>query len=217
MRRMTTIVLVEDHNLVRAGLKHLIQDDKTLKLVGEASDGIEAVVLVERLRPRILLLDLMIPRLHGLEVIRQVKKLRGTSTIVISMHADEPYVIEAFRNGACGYVLKDSTPAELITAIKTVISGGRYLSPTVSDLTLSAYVRNIEGESVEDVYRMLSPRERIVLQLAAEGRPAGDIARELYISPRTVESHRASLMKKLSLRTQTDLVKFAIRRKIIEV
>src|SRR4051812_21202847 len=110
---MTTIVLAEDHNLVREGLKHLLRDDKTLKLVGEAADGLKAVQLVETLQPTILLLDLMIPRLHGLEVIRQTRKLGKTKIIVVSMHSDEPYVMEAFRNGAQGYVLKDSTSREL--------------------------------------------------------------------------------------------------------
>ncbi len=212
---MTTIVLVEDHNLVREGLKHLLKDDKSLRLVGEAQDGIQAVALVEKLRPTLLLLDLMIPRLHGLEVIRRVRKTEGTNVIVISMHSDEPYVVEAFRNGAMGYVLKDSTSAELLQAIRTVVGGGRYLSPSLSDLAVKAYLKKLDGIT-SDIYSTLSSRERVVLQLAAEGNNTATIAQQLYISPRTVETHRANLMKKLSLRTQTDLVRFAIRKKIIE-
>lgn len=214
---MTTIVLAEDHNLVREGLKHLLRDDNTLKLVGEAEDGLLAVKLVEKLKPDLLLLDLMIPRLHGLEVIRQVRKEKKceTKVIVISMHSDEPYVMEAFRNGAMGYVLKDSTPAELLQAIRVVLNGGRYLSPSLSALTINSYLKKLDGIAT-DIYHKLSARERVVLQLAAEGHPTTVIAKRLYISPRTVETHRANLMKKLSLRSQTDLVRFAIRKKIIE-
>jgi two-component system, NarL family, response regulator NreC len=212
---MTTVALVEDHHLVREGLKHLLLNDKTLKLVGEAEDGLQAVALVEKIKPDVLLLDLMIPRLHGLEVIRQVQKLAKTKIVVVSMHSDEPYVMEAFRNGAVGYVLKDSTPRELLEAIRCVATGGRYLSPTLSDMAINTYLKRLDG-IVSDIYSALSPRERTVLQLAAEGNDTVTIAKQLFISPRTVETHRANLMKKLSLRSQTDLVRFAIRKKIIE-
>jgi two-component system, NarL family, response regulator NreC len=211
---MTTIVLADDHNLVREGLKHLLSDQPALKLVGEARDGMEAVAMVEKLRPKILLLDLMLPRLHGLEVIRQVRKSTSTQVIVVSMYSDEPYVIEAFRNGAMGYVLKDSTSAELLQAIRGVESGNRYLSPSLSDLAIHAYLKKVDG-IVSDIFHTLTGREREVLQLAAEGRSTAQIAKELFISPRTVESHRANVMKKLALRSQTDLVRFAIRKKII--
>jgi DNA-binding NarL/FixJ family response regulator len=211
---MTTIVLADDHNLVREGLKHLLADEKTFKLLGEARDGIEAVEMVEKLRPKVLLLDLMMPRLHGLEVIRQVRKSTHTSVIVVSMYSDEPYVIEAFRNGAMGYVLKDSTSAELLQAIRGVEAGNRYLSPSLSDLAIHAYLKKVDGIS-NDIYHTLTPREREVLQLAAEGRTTPQIAKVLFISPRTVETHRSNVMKKLALRSQTDLVRFAIRKKII--
>jgi DNA-binding NarL/FixJ family response regulator len=212
---VTTIVLAEDHNLVREGLKHLLRQEKTLQLVGEAADGIKALELVEALQPDLLLLDLMIPRMHGLEVIRRVRKDRDTKVIVVSMHSDEPYVVEAIRNGASGYVLKDSTSAELLHAIRAVAAGNRYLSPALSDLAINAYLKKLDG-IVSDIYSTLSARERVVLQLAAEGHNTATIAKELFISPRTVESHRSNLMKKLSLHSQTDLVRFAIRKKIIQ-
>src|SRR5436190_13524218 len=213
--RVTTIVLAEDHNLVREGLKYLLRSDKTLKLLGDAQDGLTAVDLVERLNPDLLLVDLMIPRLHGLEVIRQVKKRGHTKVIVVSMHSDPPYVNEALRNGASGYVLKDSTSAELLEAIRTVAAGGRFVSAVLTDLVKSSTGKKLNSLA-PDIYGTLSARERVVLQFAAEGDTTSAIAKKLYISPRTVETHRAHLMKKLSLRTQTDLVRFAIRRKIIE-
>jgi len=213
-KNVTTIVLADDHNLVREGLKHLLMDESSLKLVGEARDGMEAVEMVEKLRPNILLLDLMMPRLHGLEVIRQVRKSGRTQVIIVSMYSDEPYVVEAFRNGAMGYVLKDSTSAELLQAIRGVQAGNRYLSPSLSDLAVCAYLKKVNGLG-SDTYSTLTARERVVLQLAAEGRSTAQIAKELFISPRTVESHRANMLKKLALRSQTDLVRFAIRKKII--
>jgi two-component system, NarL family, response regulator NreC len=211
---MTTIVLADDHNLVREGLKHLLRDEPALKLVGEARDGIQAVEIVEKLRPKILLLDLMLPRLHGLEVIRQVRKSTPTHVVVVSMYSDEPYVIEAFRNGAMGYVLKDSTSTELLQAIRGVESGNRFISPSLSDIAIHAYLKKVDGIAT-DIYHTLTGREREVLQLAAEGHSTAQIAKELFISPRTVETHRANVMKKLSLRSQTELVRFAIRKKII--
>ena len=211
---MTTVVLADDHNLVREGLKHLLRDGHALKLVGEACDGLQALEMVEKLRPSVLLLDLMLPRLHGLEVIRRVRKTSATKIIVVSMYSDEPYVIEAFRNGAMGYVLKESTSAELLQAIHAVEAGNRYLSPSLSELAIHSYLKKVDGIA-SDIYHTLTARERVVLQLAAEGRSTAQIARELFISPRTVETHRANVMKKLALRSQTDLVRFAIRKKII--
>jgi two-component system, NarL family, response regulator NreC len=212
---MTTVVLAEDHSLVREGLKSLLQRDPALKVIGEAGDGLQAIGLVETLKPDILLLDLMIPRMHGLEVLREVQKLHATKIVVVSMHANEPYVSEAFRNGAAAYVLKDATSAELLQAIRAVLSGNRYLSPALAEIAVDLRLKKL-ATNKPDVYSTLSARERSVLQMSAEGHSSARIGKMLYISRRTVESHRANLMKKLSLRSQTDLVRFAVRKKIID-
>jgi DNA-binding NarL/FixJ family response regulator len=212
---MITIALAEDHHLVRQGFRLVLEAQPDFKLVGEAADGLEAVKLVTKARPNVLLLDLMIPRLHGLEATRQCRQESSeTRVIILSMHDDEPYVMEALRNGASGYVLKDCTASDLVQAVRTVAGGRRYLSPVLAERALSGYVER-PGESDLDVYETLTNRERLVLQLAAEGKTSTEIASALFISPRTAETHRANLMRKLTLRSQTDLVRFAIRRGII--
>ena len=210
-----TIVLAEDHHMVRQGLKLVLEQEKSFRLVGEASDGLEAIRLVETVKPGVLVLDLMIPRLHGLDVTRHVRKnCPATRVIILSMHADEPYVMEALRNGAAGYVLKDSTGGDLVKAVREVNAGKRYLSPTLAERAVNGYLEK-PGESDLDIYDTLTNRERLVLQLAAEGNTSGEIATKLFISPRTAETHRANLMRKLGLRSQPDLVRFAIRKKVI--
>ena len=212
---MITIALAEDHHLVRQGFKLVLTAESDFKLVGEAADGLEAVQLVQKKQPNVLLLDLMIPRLHGLEVTRQLhRESPATKVIILSMHADEPYVMEALRNGALGYVLKDCTSADLVQAVRTVVTGRRYLSPVLAERALAGYVEH-PGVSELDIYETLTNRERLVLQLAAEGKTSSEIAAALFISPRTAETHRANLMRKLGMRSQTDLVRFAIRRGII--
>ena len=212
---MTTIVLAEDHHIVRQGLKALLGGEKDFKLLGEAADGLKAVALVESCKPDVLVLDLMIPRLHGLEVIRRIRSEHAaTRVIVLSMHSDEPYVVEALRSGALGYVLKDCTASNLAEAISSVAAGKRYLSPVLAERAMEAFFQNPAQPGL-DPYDTLTGRERLVLQLAAEGLNNPDIAKKLFISPRTAESHRANLMRKLSLRSQTDLVRYAIRKKII--
>jgi DNA-binding NarL/FixJ family response regulator len=211
---MVKVIIAEDHNLVRKGLSALLANESNVQLVGEAADGLEAVQLTEKLKPDVLLLDLGLPRMHGLEVIRRVRDgQQKTQVIVVSMHSDEPYVAEALRAGASGYVLKDGSPNELMGAIGSVSKGTHYLSPRIRKTALHAALgANIRDN---DPYQDLTERERVVLQHAAEGFSNAEIGQKLFISSRTVESHRANLMKKLNLTCQTDLVRFAIRRKII--
>ena len=206
------IALAEDHKLVREGLKALLKNEPAFELVGEASDGLQAVEIVEKHKPDILLLDLRIPRLHGIEVLRQIRDQHKTRVVVVSMHSDEPYVVEALKNGVSGYVLKDCPPSELIQAIRTAASGGQYLCESLRQKAISATLKRlvpgVQGPQ-------LTKREVLVLELAAEGKTSSEIAKSLFISRRTAEAHRANLMKKLGLKTQTDLVLYAVRNGLI--
>jgi two-component system, NarL family, response regulator NreC len=210
-----TILLADDHHVMRQGLRMLLEAQEDFRVVAEAGDGLEAVKLVERLKPHVLIVDLMMPGLNGLEVARQVSHHSPqTRIIVLSMYGNEPYVLEALRNGAVGYVLKDADAAELLRAVHEVVAGRRYLSPPLSEHAIEAYLQKAQ-DAVLDRYETLTTREREVLQLAAEGRTNADIAAVLYVSPRTVETHRAHLMHKLGLRTQADLIRYALKRGIL--
>ena len=211
----TTIVLADDHNVVRQGLRALLETEPDFRIVGEAGDGPEAVHLVERLQPDVLVLDLMLPGLSGLEVTRLVRQGSSqTRVLILSMYADEAYVLRALKNGAAGYVLKDSSAADLVQAVREVAGGRRYLSPPLSERAIERYAQRAEGVT-EDSYELLTTREREVLHLAAEGHTNAEIAARLGISPRTVETHRANLMRKLGLESQTDLIRYALRRGIV--
>lgn len=212
---MTTIILADDHPIVRRGLRSVLEVEKDFSLIGEAGDGIEAVRLVENLTPNILITDMMMPGLTGLEVTRQVRhRVPKVKIIILSMHAAESYVLEALRNGANGYVLKDSAADELVHAIREVLAGRRYLSSQLSERAIETYIQKSES-SITDSYDSLTNREREVLKLTAEGCTNNEIAERLFISPRTAETHRANLMKKLSLSNHTELIRYAIRRGLL--
>lgn len=206
------VVIADDHAMVRQGMKAILESGGQIQIIGEASDGIEAVSLVEKLKPDVTLLDLMMPGLNGLEVTRQISKL--THVLIVSMHANEAYVLEALRNGALGYVLKDSTAQELIDAVNRVALGLRYLSAPLSERAIDIYTRRAETAPL-DPYDTLTTREREVFHLMAEGLSNSEISVRLNISPRTVEIHKSNVQHKLNLYTQTNIVRYALRKGIL--
>lgn len=210
---MITVVIADDHEIVRRGLKSLLETHGC-RIVAAAADGLAAAHAVEKFKPNLLFLDLNMPRLHGLEVLKQARTSSPhTRVVVLSMHNDEPYVIEALRAGASAYLLKGSESDEIGQALKEVLAGRRYLSAPLSEWAINALAARVADTS--DPLSTLSPREREVLQFAAEGWGNPEIAEKLFISPRTAETHRANLMRKLGLQSQTDLVRFAIRKGLI--
>jgi two-component system, NarL family, response regulator NreC len=213
----TTIVLADDHHLVRQALRKLLETEPEFDVVGEAADGLQAKAILKALEPDVLVVDLMMPGLNGLEVARHVRRsAMKTRVVILTMHADEAYVLEALRNGAVGYVLKDSPSADLVNAIRAAAAGRQFLSAPLTDLSIEAYVLQAAVRPT-DSYEALTEREREVLHLTAEGLTSAEVADRLCISPRTVETHRANLMHKLGLRTQTDLIRYALRRGIIPI
>jgi DNA-binding NarL/FixJ family response regulator len=211
----TTIVLADDHQVVRQGLRSLLEAEPHFRVLGEAGNGLDVPRIVERLRPDVLVLDMMMPGLNGLEVTRQVKKRSPkTQVVILSMHKDESYVLEALKNGATAYVLKDSSAEELVKAVHEASASRRYLSPPLSDSDIQIYVHRANATAI-DPYQSLSTREREVMQLAAEGNTNAEIGKRLFISRRTVEIHRANMMQKLGLRNQTELIRYAIKRGIL--
>jgi two-component system, NarL family, response regulator NreC len=213
---MINIFLADDHQIVRKGIKAILSIEPDFQIVGEAGDGIETVKLVEELRPDILILDLMMGGINGLEVTRQLtKKTPKTGIVVLSMHSNEAYVLEALRSGAMAYILKDNTTEDLVHAIREVAAGRRYLSSPLSDRAIMAYTQKTDTGNTQDPYEQLTTREREVLQMSTQGLSNIDIAGRLFISPRTIETHRANLMHKLGIRTQAELLQYAILRGII--
>ena len=212
---MISIVLADDHHIVRQGLRALLEAESDFRVIGEASNGRDAIELVRKLRPNVLVLDLMMPVLNGIEVTRQLGKAHPqTKIVVLSMYANEAYVLETLANGASAYVLKDSNTSDLVLAVREVAIGRRYLSPPLSDRAIEAYQEKARSASL-DKYETLTTREREILQLAAEGSSSTDIAAKLGISARTAETHRTNLMRKLNLHNQADLIRYALRRGII--
>ena len=215
---MTTIVLADDHPIVRQGISGLLESEPGFVVVGEAGDGREAVELVERLQPDIAILDLMMPELNGLEVARRALRLSPrTRVVILSMYSDEPHVLEALRAGAMAYVLKGTSTETLIFALREAMAGRRYLSPPLSDRAVEVYLAQIgTAERPTDRYELLTAREREVLELVARGASYAEIADKLTISPRTAETHRTNLMRKLDLKTTADITLYAVQRGLID-
>jgi DNA-binding NarL/FixJ family response regulator len=212
---MIRILIAEDHGIVRQGLRALLAQQSDFLIVGEATTGLDVLRLANELSPDLLLLDLMLPEVSGLEVTRQLCQAHPRLRILIlSMHADIAYMAQAFQSGAAGYILKGSDSAELIQAIRTIIQGGRYLNPPWTEADLLQQCSQ-PATVLMDRYNRLTPREREVLSLAAHGLSSSQIGGRLSISPRTVEVHRANLMRKLDLHSHAELLHYAMERGIL--
>jgi two-component system, NarL family, response regulator NreC len=213
---MIRIILAEDHALMRRGLRLVLEEQKDFQVVGEASDGREALALAESLKPNVAVLDITMPNMNGIEAAGQIsaKKL-GLSIVVLSMHSDEGYVLRALKAGARGYLLKESSEADFIQAIRSVIQDKAFFSPAVSRLLVEDYVRQLQDKDIEDSYDLLTPRERELLQLIAEGKSNKDVANMLNLSLYTVETHRGNIMEKLNLHSVPELILYAVRKGVI--
>jgi DNA-binding NarL/FixJ family response regulator len=209
------LLVADDHHLVRQGLCSLVEFEPGIEVVGECADGREVLQQVKVMQPDVLLCDLKMPGLNGLEVARQVSSAGKTRVLMLSVHADEVFVRKALENGASGYLLKDSSKKELLRAIREVAAGRHYLSAPLTARAIEAYVASPPPSDDYMAYDALTEREREVLQLAAEGYGNKEIGDRLCISPRTVETHRANFMRKLNFETQADVIRFALQRGIL--
>lgn len=216
MDRTIRLLLVDDHAVVRAGLRSLLAGHPGIAVVGEAGDGAEALDQVARLRPDVVLMDLAMRGMSGLEATAALTRSGGTARVLcLTMHEDEAYFFHALQAGASGYVLKESSPDELLAAIRAVHQGGVYFQPTMARKLLNQYLhRASEGE--EDGLQSLTEREQEVVKLIADGCTTREIATRLYISPRTVERHRTQIMQKLGLHNRAELIRYAVRRGLID-
>ncbi len=211
----TTIVLADDHPIVREGLRNVLEREPDLSVVGEANDGTGALQLVESLRPTLLILDIRMPGKSGLEVAREIARSSPeTRVLILSMYAGEGYVMEALASGVAGYILKETDTGNLVPAIRQIMNGARYLSPSVNDRVIEAYIQKTRGGTVDPV-DTLTVRERQVLRLLTEGYSNAQIAERLSISVRTAEHHRANLMRKLKFKSSFEIVAFGKSRGVV--
>lgn len=215
---MITIVLADDHRVMRQGLRALLDEQADFRVVGEAGDGKQALSLVENLRPDVLVADMVMAGMNGVELTRQAKRsVPETTVVILSMYGTEGYVHKAMRAGAKAYVLKDASASELAEAIRKAVSGQRYLSRKVSEHAIDMYIRDMMPEPHDlDTSLVLTGREREILQRIARGAKNKEIAADLSISPRTVEFHRSNIMRKLGLGSQQELFRYCIRAGILK-
>ena len=212
----TRILLADDHDIVRKGLRFLLGRSPDLEVVGEAADGRQAVRLAEELDAGIVIMDIGMPLLNGIDAAAQiVKRNAQTRVIVLSMHSDEDYVLRSLTAGVKGYLLKDTVEADLLRAIDAVRKGRPFFSPAVTKVMLEDYVRQLKEKGLQDSYDLLTEREKEILQLLAEGKSNKEVASVLNVSPLTVETHRSNLMQKLNLHSTAEIVLYAVRKKII--
>ena len=216
MKAKHRIVIAEDHTILREGLRSLLSSDPDLEIVGEAQDGQEAIRCVEKLKPNLVLMDLSMPRMNGMDAIKEIKK-RSTDTriLVLTVHKNEEYIVATLQAGADGYALKDSTHAELGIAIKNVLSGNHYISPGISGRVIEGYLEGRKPLKPMSPFETLTQRERGILKMIAEGYKNKEIADYLCISVKTVEKHRANLMQKLDLHSVSALTAFALEKGLV--
>jgi DNA-binding NarL/FixJ family response regulator len=210
------IVLADDHTVMRGGLRLLLEREPGFSVVGEASNGREAIQLTGEHSPDVVVMDVAMPTLNGIEAAARIIAAQPrTAIVILSMHSDESYVLRALKAGARGYLLKDSAEADLIQAVRAVSDGKAFFSPAIGKLLVEDYVRQIRQRGVEDSYELLTPRERELLQLLAEGETTKEIAAALNLSPHTVDTHRGNLMQKLNLHSIPELILYAVRKGVI--
>ncbi|HJZ95131.1 MAG TPA: response regulator transcription factor [Candidatus Solibacter sp.] len=210
------ILLADDHTVVRKGLRLLLESQPGLSVVAEAADGRTAVALAERETPDVVVMDVAMPQLNGIEAARQITaKHPQIAVVFLSMHSDESYVLKALKAGARGYLLKDSAEHDLIQAVRAVKEGKSFFSPAISKMLVEDYMRELQERQIEDSYDLLTTREREVLQLLAEGKSNKEVAAVLNLSLYTVETHRGNILQKLNLHNGAELILYAIRKGVI--
>ncbi len=213
---LVRVIIADDHPFLRTGLRHVLEEHPEFRVVGEAADGLEALQLVDQEKPDVAILDIGMPNLNGIEAAHQIAEAAPrVAIIVLSMHSDEAYVLRSLKAGARAYLLKQSAEADLIAAVKAVSQGKSFFSPAISQMLLEDYMRQIRDRDVEDTYELLTPREREILQMIAEGNSNKDIANRLNLSLYTVETHRGNMMEKLGLHTVPELILYAVRKGVI--
>jgi DNA-binding NarL/FixJ family response regulator len=210
------VLLADDHGVVRKGLRYLLEEEPDVKVVGETTTGLDAVKLCDELEPDIVIMDIAMPLLNGIDATAQITKRHpSTKVIILSMHADESYLTRSLTSGARGYLLKDSAEEDLTRAVRAVMSGHTFFSPGVAQTLVEQYLHNLGQTAVPDPYELLTDREKQVLQLLAQGKSNKEVAVLLDLSVYTVETHRANLMQKLGLHNTAEIVLFAVRKKLV--
>ena len=210
------VLIADDHGIVRKGLRALLEKSPKISVVGEASDGREAVRLAAELLPDIVIMDIAMPMLNGIDAASQIiSRHPETKVIMLSMHSDESYILRSLSAGARGYLLKDSAENDILPAVENVAQGRPYFSPMIASTLLDEYVQTMKKHKIQDSYDLLTDREKEVLQLLAEGKSNKDVATLLGLSPYTVESHRTNLMQKLGLHNTAEIVLYAVRKNIV--
>lgn len=213
---MIRVILADDHSVMRHGLRLILEQQEGFEVLGEACDGREAVNLAAALHPDVAVLDITMPNMNGIEAARQItEKQPNVAIVMLSMHADESYVLRALKAGARGYLLKESPESDFISAIRSVSEGKSFFSPAVSRLLVEDYIRQMQDKDIEDSYDLLTPREREILQMVAEGKSNKEVANLLNLSLYTVETHRGNILQKLNLHSVPDLILYAVRKGVI--